>query len=184
MEQTKYDSHLKAVAVFTNEIVEILGLRDDAAKQACYATHVIDAQRHGVFREPVPLDTKTPVPANGKPKTEEELQAAFDAAAAKKADAQIADVPRKTSAEDDTGTRRTLFLRTIQEGVALLNNEGHVPPITAKGLCAVIKKEFEGKDNLGSLDLDELEALTAMLSRRLDVLKEAKKKQAEADIPF
>lgn len=178
----KYTAHILECASIAQQVAQLIGLRDDSARQACFATVCIDAKGHGVFLEPVPPDTKTPT--NGAPKkTEQEIQDAFDRAAAKKADAQIADVPRQTSAEDDAGTRRTLLLQTVQSGVDLLNKEGHKPPITPKGLCAVIKKEFPGKDNLGSLDLDELESLVKKLSDRLDKLR-AEKPTTDDDIGF
>jgi hypothetical protein len=182
---TAYADHLRGCADLAKEIAVRMDIRDDGARQAMLATLIISADRHNLFLAPTPEHSKTPVEPNGKPVPAVAVSnEQIDRAAARKADAQIADVPRHSTHEEDTGTRRTLFLQTIQQGVDLLNKEGHVPPITPKGLCALIKKEFEGKDNLGSLDLDELEALTEMLSRRLDVLKAAKKAKQDEDIPF
>src|SRR5216684_3969062 len=53
MEQTKYIEHLKTCAELTNEIATILGIRDDAAKQSCFATLIINSDRHGIFAEPL-----------------------------------------------------------------------------------------------------------------------------------
>lgn len=179
---TAYADHLRGCADLAKEIATRMDIREDSARQAMLATLIISADRHNLFLAPTPEHSKTPAgPTNGAAKAVAEI---FDEAAAKKADAQIVDVPRNTSEEDLRVASRGVFLNTIQKGIDLLNKEGHVPPITPKGLCALIKKEFEGKDNLGALDLDELEALTEMLSRRLDVLKAANNKKLEEDIPF
>lgn len=181
----KYTAHILECASIAQQVAQLIGLRDDSARQACFATVCIDAKGHGVFLEPIPPDTKTPAESNGKPKaTAESVQAAFDRAQAKRADDQVA--PRNSSEEDDRSTRRTEYLKGINSSVDLLNKEGHTPPITPKGLCAYIKKEFPGKDNLGPLDLEELESLLKKLSERLDGLRAANKAKAVAaeDVPF
>src|SRR6266404_4021562 len=67
MQQTKYAEHLKACAEIANEVMTILGVRDDAARQACFATICISADRHGLFMEPVHQNG----PSNGStPKTQ------------------------------------------------------------------------------------------------------------------
>lgn len=191
--QTKWADHLRGCASMTNEIAEILDIRDDAARQAMFATIAIDAKNHGVFLEPVPKDTKTPVippePAAVEPvatkKGADEAAAVKDEQAAARADEQIKDVPRIVTPDEAEGGRRTAFLKGIESARDLLNKEGHVPPITPKALNAVIAHDFAPKTQLGSLDVDELEKLMMLLNSKLEVLREKKSKTvANEEIDF
>lgn len=174
----KYAAHVLECAEIARRVGEALGLREDAARQACFATVCIDAKGHGVFLEPVPKDSKIPVSVPEAAVT----AGGIDAVAAAKADAQIADVPKVTTPEQSNGARRTAFLAGIESARNLLNKEGHTPPITPVGLNAIIKQQFPGREQVGSLDIDELETLTMMLSQKLDEIR--KRKESEADAPF
>lgn len=191
--QTKWADHLRACAGMANEIAEILDIRDDAARQAMFATIIIDAKNHGVFIEPTPQHAKTPViqpetaaaESNATKKGVDEAAAERDKTAAVKADAQIADVPKVTTPEHAEGGRRTAFLKGIESARDLLNREGHVPPVTPKALNAVIAHDFAPKTQLGSLDVDELERLMVFLNSKLEVLREQKAKgKTEEEIDF
>lgn len=192
---SKYIAHILECAEIAEQVAVKIGLRDDAAKQACFATICIDAKNHGVFLEPTPNHTKESVKAQvDKLRTDtdpkfapemgaiaDSLDSLVDEAAAQKADAQIKDVPQHSTPEQDASARRTAFLKGIDDARNLLNKEGHVPPITPAGLNAYIKKEFPPTTNLGSLDLDQLEELTKKLSVKLDALRGKKKTQTPAD---
>lgn len=207
-----YAAHILECAEIAKQVGEALGLRDDAARQACFATVCIDAKGHGVFLEPVPKDSKTPVlipeaavASNATVKDAEnqkrdeaaaahdmggnsgpgEDAAIMDEAAAAKADAQVADVPKTATPEMDEGARRTSFLSGIESARQLLNNLGHKPEVTPKGLCAYIKEQFPPHDNLGTLEIDQLEKLVMLMSGKVDELREANRKAAELlEAPF
>lgn len=175
---TAYAEHLRGCADLAIEIAARMNIHEDAARQATFATVIINAERHNVFMEPTPRDTKTPViqpePAAVKPATEKsvgEAAAEKDAIAAAKADEQIRDVPRVTTPEQADGAKRTALLIAIDAGRTALNKAGYTPIMTPKALNAIINDELRIKGNLGTLDTDQLESVVKMLSERLDTFK-------------
>lgn len=172
----KYIEHLKSCAQLANDIANILGLRDDSAKQSCFATLVINADRYGVFM--APKDQNGPTRTNGHAKTQ-------DQAAAEKADAQIAEIDPEPTPEKAEAANKAALIEGINEAVKLLNNMGHKPEVTPTGLNAYTKKEFKGK-TLDQLDLDELETLTKYLCDKItkQKAKNAEKSDNETDVGF
>lgn len=176
--QTKWADHLRGCAEVANDIAKILNIHEDGARQAMFATVAIDAKNHGVFLEPVPKDSKTPViqpeTAAASNATEEVEAQKHDEAAAAKADAQVKDVPKTTTPEMDEGARRTSFLTGIESARILLNKLGHKPEITPAGLNVFIRKQFKLPEaaNLGSLDIDQLEKLMMLMSEKVNVQRE------------
>lgn len=171
LSSTAYADHLRGCADLSVEIARRMDIREDSARQACFATVIINAERHNIFMEPVPKDSKTPVIPPETVAAESrvpEKGVDRDAAAAEKADAQIGDVPKTTTPEMDEGARRSSFLAGIESARKLLNKLGHQPEITPAGLNTFIKKQFPPKTMLSSLDVDELEKLTKLLSVKLD----------------
>lgn len=182
----KFEAHCIEMAKIAVKVGAVMDLKNDAL-QACFATILISGDKHGVFLEPVPRDTKTPVippepaavvPSSEPAKSVETAAAEKDREAAEKADRQVEDMPRNSTPEIADGQRRTSFLAAIHSVRELLNKEGHVPPITPAGLNAAIAHQFPGKSQLGVLDLDELEQLVMFLSKKLDALREKKVKAA------
>src|SRR6266852_665274 len=125
MEQTKYIEHLKTCAELTNEIAKILGIRDDAAKQSCFATLIINSDRHGIFTEPLNQNG----PTNGS-----KLQAK-NAPEGKSAQTEVkqerSDLPEanKGAIQDPTpeqsdNAKRTELLKGVEQACKLLNKEG------------------------------------------------------------
>lgn len=190
LNETRYGDHLRGCADLAIEIAKRMNIHDDSARQACFATVIINAERHNVFMEPTPRDTKTPViqpeTAAVEPsvttKGVETAAAEKDQQAAEKADEQINDVPRTITSDQSEGQRRTSFLAGIQSARELLNKLGHQPPITPKGLNAYIGKQFAPKTELGQLDVDELEKLTMLLSSKVDVQREKNTKINSDDL--
>lgn len=183
--QSRWADHLRGCAEVANDIAKILNIHEDGARQAMFATVAIDAKNHGVFVEPVPKDSKTPViqpetAAASNATGEVESTQKRDEAAAAKADAQAKDVPKTTTPAQNEAARRQALHKGIESAVKLLNDEGHDPKITVAGLNAVIKREFDGKANLSFLDADEMEKLTKLLSDKLDDLR-AKTKAASSN---
>lgn len=176
LSNTKYAAHILECAAIAKQVGEHLGLRDDAARQACFATVCIDAKGHGVFLEPIPKDTKTPVPQNGN-------DMAKDEAAAQKADDQIKDIFPNPTPEQADGARRSALLEGVHNAVGLLNKAGHVPPVTPKSLNEIIKTDLKIEGGLGVLQPDDLEFLIKKLATTLDTLKH-NKKALEAEAPF
>lgn len=173
LSSTAYADHLRGCADLSVEIARRMDIREDSARQACFATVIINAERHNIFMEPVPKDSKTPVisPETAAVNSSANKKGA-DAAAAEKADAQIADVPKTSTPEMDEGARRSSFLAGIESARKLLNKLGHQPEVTPKGLCAFIARQFPGKTMLGMLDTDELEKLVMLMSERVDAQRE------------
>lgn len=188
LNSTAYADHLRGCADLAKEIASRLDIREDSARQACLATIIISADRHNLFLEPVPRDSKTPVltpeAAAASSATVKGDNQVRDEAAAAKADAQVTDVPKTTTPETDEGARRTSFLSGIESARQLLNKLGHKPEVTPKGLCAYIKEQFPPHDNLGALDVDQLEKLTMLMSGKLDELREANRKAELMEAPF
>ncbi len=178
LNSTAYAEHLRGCADLSVEIARRMDIRDDSARQACFATVIINAERHNIFMEPVPRDSKTPVKPDIEGVTESKEGVNRDAAAAAKADAQIADVPKHATPEMDEGARRASFLAGVESARKLLNKLGHQPEITAAGLNSYIKKQFPGKTMLSSLDVDELEKLTMLMSKKVDEQREKAEKLA------
>lgn len=193
MPTTKYALHILECAAIAKQVGEALGLREDAARQACFATVCIDAKGHGVFLEPVPphskAQVKEPVPAASGNGTERhaaaaaEVAAIFDEAAARKADDQVKDVIRNPTPEQSDGANRTALLDAINKGCNLLNKAGYTPIITPKALNEIINSELKFEGNLGTLDVEQLELVAKLLITRLDTFK-ANKKALEAEAPF
>lgn len=182
----KYTAHILECASIAQQVAQLIGLRDDSARQACFATVCIDAKGHGVFLEPVPPHTKTPVEGNGQliQSLKDHNAKLSDEAAAKKADAQIADVPqRKSTAEEDAGARRTSLLSGINSARDLLVKEGYQPLFTPKYMNEFIKEKMKIDGNLGTLDVDELATLIELLNKTLDTYRH-NKKAMDAEPPF
>ena len=185
LNQTKWADHLRGCAEIANEIAKMLDIRDDAARQAMYATICIDAKNHGVFLEPVPKDSKSPVGGTAAASTEANKSVeplSPDEAAAAKADAQIAEIDPTPTPEKAETAQRGALLAGIHSAVGLLNKEGH-KPITPGGLNKFIESQFKasGKTQLGTLTVEELERLTMLLSSKIDVLREKKAKAKITD---
>lgn len=181
--QTKWAEHLRGCADLAKEIANRMDIREDPARQAMLATIIISADRHNLFIEPHPPHSKTPVipeTAAAAGVTEKQEGVDRDAAAAEKADAQIADVPKTATPEMDEGARRTSFLAGIDSARLLLNKLGH-KEITAAGLNTYIKKEFPGKTMLSSLDVDELEKLTMLMSEKVDAQRAKAKPETKTN---
>lgn len=184
----KYAEHILECAAIAKQAGDFLGLRDDAARQACFATVCIDAKGHGVFLEPTPRDTKTPViqpePAAASNTTKEGgTSEERDEAAAAKADAQIPAIAPNPTPELADGVKRTTLLEAIEKGRSLLNKSGYTPVMTGKSLNEIINGELGMPGNLGTLDTDQLEIVAKMLMTRLDIFK-SNMKALEADAPF
>lgn len=189
---TRYADHLRGCADLAKEIATRMDIRDDSARQAMLATLIISADRHNLFLEPVPLDTKTPVketaPASGNGTEQhkaaaKEVAAIFDEASAQKADAQVKDVIPNPTSEQADGAKRTALLDAINKGCNLLNKSGYTPIITPKALNEIINGELQFTGNLGTLDTDQLELVAKLLVGRLDTFK-ANAKAMEANAPF
>lgn len=182
----KFENHCIEMAKIAVKVGAVMDLKNDAL-QACFATILISGDKHGVFLEPVPRDTKTPViPETAVAVGVTEKQKGVldrDVAAAAKADEQIKDVPRVTTAEQDQGARRSSFLDAITSARELLNKEGFTPPVTPAGLIKLINEDLKIPGNLGTIDVDQLEKVIMYLSEKLDTFR-ANKKIAEEDAPF
>lgn len=188
-----YADHLRGCADLAIEIASRMNIHEDGARQATFATVIINAERHNIFMEPHPPHSKTPViqpeaaavGLNSEPaKKVEPTAAEKDARAAARADAQIDDMPRTVTTEQSEGQRRTSFLAGITSARELLNKEGYQPPITPAGLNKLINEEMSIPGNLGSLDVAQLEKVTMYLSQKLDTFRHNAKALTTDDIDF
>ena len=188
LSSTAYADHLRGCADLSVEIAQRMDIRDDSARQACFATVIINAERHNIFMEPVPRNTKTPViqpePAvASKATTEGGNSKQRDEAAAAKADGQIKDIAPNPTPETAAAANRSVLLDAIDKGRNALNKAGHLPIMTPKALNDIINTELNIPGNLGTLDTDQLELVAKMLSDKLDNFKH-NLKSLEADAPF
>jgi hypothetical protein len=156
---SRYAAHLMGCAEIADAVCQRFGIHGDEARQACFATVVIDAKDRFIF-------TSDPEK---------------DALAADKADAQIDDAPRKPTAEQAEAAAKTALLEGVKRAAHLLNQEGFTPPMDAKALGDFIVKNLKTDTALESLDLEELESLIKALSNALDVFR---KKKSETDVDF
>ncbi len=166
---TKFERHLQEIAAIAKRIGERLDLKADA-QQACFATILISADKHGVF-----FDIDRPEQAAGS--------TAKDRQAATKADAQVQDTPRHpTPAQAEDGAK-TALKEGIKKACRLLNEAGYTPTLKPATINDYIKKETELGKPFAELDAEDMEALIKNLSFKLDELN-AKKKAAEDDAGF
>lgn len=183
IQTTKYADHLRGCADLAKEIASRLDIRDDSARQACLATIIISADRHNLFLEPLPLNTKTVVKPNGGepapvPSTER------DEAAARKADEQIKEIVPNPTPEQADGAARAALLDAIDKGRNLLNKEGYTPIMTPKVLNEIIKDELRFQGNLGTLDTEHLELVVKLIAGRLDTFKANKRGLGADEVDF
>jgi hypothetical protein len=164
---TKFEAHLREIANIAKRIGEQLDLKADA-QQACFATILISADKHGVF-----FDVAHP----------EMTETAHDRAAAAKADAQTKDIPRHPSPEEAETGALTALKEGVKKACRLLNAEGLTPPLRPATIDAYIQKETELKTKFTEMDSEDLEALLKNLNFKLDDLK-SKKKSREDDAGF
>lgn len=161
---SSYGKHLMGCAEIAYGICERFNVRDDSARQACFATVVIDAKEHFIF-------------ASDFQKEQAEVEKSVA-----KANGHIKEIDPNPTEEKFAEVARGQFLEKINEARELLNKEGHDPQITPAGLNALIKKEFQ-VDNLGMIvDNDMLSELLKKLLDRLDVLRSFKK-EAKTTVP-
>jgi hypothetical protein len=185
----KFENHCIEMAKIAVKVGAVMDLKNDAL-QACFATILISGDKHGVFLEPTPRDTKTPViqpePAAAESSATTkgvDKAAAADTKAAEKADAQIKDVPKVTTAEQAEGGKRSALLEGVQNVVRLLNKEGYTPLITPRSLNEIIATDMKITGGLGMLGVDDLEFLIKKLTTTLDTFKH-NQRALENDSPF
>lgn len=194
LQTTRYADHLRGCADLAKEIASRLDLRDDSARQACLATIIISADRHNLFLEPVPRDTKVPVKetapiasGNGARVSDAVIDQGVDQmrdeAAAQRADDQIKTAIRNPTEEQAKAAERTALLDAIDKGRNLLNKEGYTPIMTPKALNEIINDELKFEGNLGTLDIEQLELVAKLLVSRLETFK-ANRKALDAEAPF
>lgn len=158
--QTAWADHLRGCAGMANEIADILGLRDDAARQATFATVTIDAGKHGVFLEPIPEaavvepdhQAKSVLPPQRATPPRGEVVGKNLGAL------------RDPTPEQAEGANRGALLAGINSARELLG-------WTPVALNEYIQSKLKVNKDLGSLDLEELAQLTEKLSKRIDVEK-------------
>jgi hypothetical protein len=173
---TKFERHLTEVAAIAKRIGEKLDLKADA-QQACFATILISADKHGVFFDVANPEQTTD--ANKK-----------DVQAATNADTQIKDVPRHpTPAQAEAGAKKALYAG-VKRACLLLNQEGFQPALSSKTengkestLDAYVKKETQLGKPFSEFDSEDMEALIKNLTFKLDDLR-SKKKAQESDAGF
>lgn len=164
---TKFEAHLREIANIAKRIGEQLDLKADA-QQACFATILISADKHGVF-----FDVAHP----------EMTETAHDRQAAAKADAQIQTATRNpTEAEAEAGAL-TALKEGVKKACRLLNAEGYTPPLRPATIDDYIKKETQLGKPFAGLDSEDMEALIKNLSFKLEEMK-GKKKAQEDDAGF
>jgi hypothetical protein len=156
---TKFERHLTEIAAIAKRIGEKLDLKADA-QQACFATILISADKHGVF-----FDVANP----------EMTETNHDRQAAAKADAQIQDAPRQPTPEQAEAGAMTALKDGVKKACRLLNAEGYTPPLRPATLDDYIKKETDLGKPFAEFDGDDMEALIKNLSFKLTELQEKKK---------
>lgn len=174
----KFEAHCIEMAKIAIKVGGVMDLKNDAL-QSCFATILISGDKHGVFLEPTPQHSKTPVippeTAAVEPsvttKGVETAAAAKDQQAAEKADEQIKNVPKTTTPEQGAGAKRSALLEHIEAAKTLLNKAGFTPPVTPKGLLAIVNDELQIPGNLGTVDNDDLEKIIMHLSQKLDTFR-------------
>lgn len=167
--QTAYADHLRGCADLAIEITARMNIHEDAARQATFATVIINIERHNLFMEPVPRDTKTA--ALPEPKTEIAPTPTADAQAAASADAQAATAtPQPTEAEAEAGARKALK-EGVKRACQLLNQAGFTPPLKSTTINSYIQTETMLGKPYADFDNDDLEALIKNLSLKLDTFK-------------
>jgi hypothetical protein len=147
-----YGKHLMGCAEIAYGICDRFGVHDDSARQACFATVVIDAKEQFIFIS----DRKK------------------DQDAAKKADSQVAEIDPNPTPEKADGVLRSQLLEKINDARELLNKAGHIPTMTPAALNGYIKTDLKLDGMLGTLDTDDLEIVLKGLSEKLDSQRAAK----------
>lgn len=153
-----YGQHIMGCAEIAYGICERFGIHDDSARQACFATVVIDAKEQLIFISPLSKDR----------------------AAAAKADAQIKEIDPVPTAEKADGVLRTQLLDKINDARELLNKEGYIPTLTPAALNLHIKNDLKLEGNLGSLDTDDLEKVIKWIAEKLTAHQAGASKTAKA----
>lgn len=179
--QTAYAEHLRGCADLAKEITARMDLRDDSARQACFATVIINAERHNIFMEPTPRDSRTPASGNGSvpgpAKLAEQASGKPKDYAAPVSPQNAGAVKNPTPEQAEAGAK--LALRDgVKRACLLLNQAGYVPALSNipkdGKLCTLdgyIKTETQLGKSFVDLDSEDLEALIKNLSLKLDVFK-------------
>lgn len=153
-----YGKYIAGLAEIAYAVCERYDLHDDAARQACFATIVIDAKDHMLFISDAVKDKK----------------------GAEKTDAHIKEIdPNPTPDKFDDVTRETL-LKGINDARESLNKEGYIPTLTPAALNLHIKNDLNLEGNLGSLDTDDLQKVIKWIAEKLTAHRAAKSTATEA----
>lgn len=173
---TKFERHLQEVAGIAKRIGEKLDLKADA-QQACFATILISADKHGVFFDVAEPEIAAAHDTGGDGT---EPQVIFDRKAAAKADAQIQDAPRRPTPEQAEAGALTALKEGVKKACRLLNAEGFTPPLRPATLDDYIKKNTELNKPFAEFDSEDMEALIKNLSFKLTEIQEKKKSDEAA----
>lgn len=168
---TRWADHLRGCAGMANEIADILGLRDDAARQACFATVTIDAGKHNVFLAPIPeavtstaesvTPTPKPLPQCATPPKGEispENQGAI----------------KNATPEQAEVVSREVLIDGVHKAAKLLNAKGYTPPMSPESLNKFIEEKLQIEGGLGVLNPDQLGELLKTLTEKIATFKHNK----------
>jgi hypothetical protein len=159
----RYGQYTLCIAELAKAVCEKAGIHNDSAKQACFATLMIDAEKHLIFMSESKKDRETAV----------------------KADAQIKEIDPNPTPEKAENAKKVQLIEGINKLRATLNKEGIIPTLTESGLNTFIKSELNLDDDLIALDGDALEIVIQALSIKLDHLREENKKpKSTTDVGF
>lgn len=173
---SKFEAHLIEIANIAKRIGQQLDLKADA-QQACFATILISADKHGVF-----FDVASPEQATDANK--KDIQAAANA------DAQIKDTPRNPTPEQAEAGAQKALRDGVKRACLLLNQEGIDPKLSnqvKKGDRSTLDQYIAKETQLGKLyaemDSEDLEALIKNLTLKLTEIQ-GKKKAKEDEVGF
>lgn len=173
---TRWADHLRGVAGLANEIADILDIRDDAARQACFATIAIDAGKHGVFVEPIP-EAASPIKRGNEVVSEAAPRPRrVEPPKGEVVGENLGALKDPTPEQAEQGKREAL-MDGVQAACKALNLAGYTPAMTATRLNKYIKEKLDLDGGLGviSTDNDNLELLLKRLNETLDTFKSNKK---------
>lgn len=158
-----YGQHIMGCAELANAVCERFGVHGDDARQACFATIVIDTKERFIFESPAEKDEK----------------------AATKADAQVKEIVDKPTPEQAEAAAKTVLLDGAKRAARLLNIEGYSPALDPTTLNQFIVDNLNIDTPLERLDSEELESLIKALSTTLDNFKSNKTALSDdTDVPF
>lgn len=144
-----YGQHIMGCAELAQAVCERFGVHGDEARQACFATIVIDTKERFIFETSGEKDEK----------------------AATKADAQIKEIVDKPTVEQAEQGAKDALMEGVKKAVRLLNSDGYTPPLTPNGLSDLIVAKLEIDTPFEKLDSEELEKLIKVLSDMHDTFK-------------